>query len=420
MISKLKPKSEFSRNVLTLMTGTTIAQAIPIAISPILTRLYSPEDFGLFALYMSIAGMFSIIATGRYELAIMLPKSNEDTLHIVILSAIIILFISCLSLLIIILFQNEILKLLNNDEISQWLYVIPLSVILVGFYQIINFWANRQKSYKVLANSKVIKSASSSASNISLGMLGGFSGGLIVGELVGQFFAIISLLKQNKLYSYIVSMENIKTLKIIALAKKYKKLPLLNAPNALIDGFRMSGINILISQYFSNFILGHFSLAWRMLQAPMVLVGSSLSQVLLQKLSSSDRGKLYQIALQFIFKSALIALPIFIFIYLYAYDIFMFVFGNQWKISGEIASLLSPWLFMNFISSPISSIFIILNRQEIMLIFSIFYMLVPLSLIYFFNSSSILIVINYISVSMAFMLLIFIAMALYIAGKVRT
>ena len=89
MINKLKPKSEFSRNVLTLMTGTTIAQAIPIAISPILTRIYTPEDFGMFALYMSVASILSVVATGRYELAIMLPKKDEDAVNIVALSIII-------------------------------------------------------------------------------------------------------------------------------------------------------------------------------------------------------------------------------------------------------------------------------------------------------------------------------------------
>ena len=82
MLDNLKPKSEFSRNVLTLMTGTTIAQAIPIAISPILTRIYTPEDFGMFALYMSIASILSVVATGWYELAIMLLKKDEDTVNI--------------------------------------------------------------------------------------------------------------------------------------------------------------------------------------------------------------------------------------------------------------------------------------------------------------------------------------------------
>lgn len=89
MISKLKPKSEFSRNVLTLMTGTTISQALPIAVAPILTRIYSPEDFGLFAFYFAIVSILAVLATGRYELAIALPKKRDDAYQIVILSSII-------------------------------------------------------------------------------------------------------------------------------------------------------------------------------------------------------------------------------------------------------------------------------------------------------------------------------------------
>ena len=87
MLTKLKPKSEFTRNVLTLMTGTTIAQAIPIAISPILTRLYTPKDFGVLALFVAITSIFGSIANGRYELAIMLPKKDEDAVNILALGS---------------------------------------------------------------------------------------------------------------------------------------------------------------------------------------------------------------------------------------------------------------------------------------------------------------------------------------------
>jgi len=83
LLKRLKPKSEFSRNVLTLMTGTTIAQAIPIAISPILTRIYTPEDFGVFALYMSVASLLAVVDTGSYEHAIILPKKDEGAVNIV-------------------------------------------------------------------------------------------------------------------------------------------------------------------------------------------------------------------------------------------------------------------------------------------------------------------------------------------------
>ena len=132
MLTKLKARSEFSRNVFALMTGTTIAQAIPIAISPILTRIYTPEDFGVFALYMAIASILSVIATGRYELAIMLPKKDEDAINIAALSIIISFFVSFVSLLIVFVFNAQITNLLGNPEISNWLYFIPLTVLLTG------------------------------------------------------------------------------------------------------------------------------------------------------------------------------------------------------------------------------------------------------------------------------------------------
>ena len=104
MLIKLRPKSEFSRNVLTLMTGTTIAQAIPIAISPILTRIYTPEDFGVFALFIGVVGVISVIATLTYEQAIILPKYDKYAINIFMLSLILILFTSIFSFIIIFLF----------------------------------------------------------------------------------------------------------------------------------------------------------------------------------------------------------------------------------------------------------------------------------------------------------------------------
>ena len=130
MIKRLKKRftsGSFARNVLTLMTGTTIAQAIPIAISPILTRIYTPEDFGVFALYMSIASIIAVLATGRYELAIMLPKKDEDAVNIVALSIIIAFFVSLISFLIVFIFNTQITNLLGNPEISNWLYFIPIT-----------------------------------------------------------------------------------------------------------------------------------------------------------------------------------------------------------------------------------------------------------------------------------------------------
>jgi O-antigen/teichoic acid export membrane protein len=394
------------------MTGTTIAQAIPIAISPILTRIYSPADFGIFALYMSIAGLFSAVATGRYELAIMHPKKDEDAINLVVLSVTIAFFISLVVLLIIFLFNQQITELLGNTEISKWLYVIPLTVLLTGVYQSFNYWSNRKKQYKRLATSRVIQSVTVGSTNLGMGFNGFGTSGLVVGSVVGQSIATLVLMKMvwkedNKLLDYV------NKLKIFALIKKHKKLPLLNLPNALIDSFRLSGISMLIAKFFSTATLGQFSLAWKIIQTPTSLIGGSLSQVFFQKVANANKVDLNTIVNKFIVKAALIAAPIFLIIYIFSVDIFIFIFGANWELAGEAASVMAPWLFLNFVSSPLSLLFIVLNKQEILLIFSILFMAIPLAIIIIFQSSSFIEVLLMVTFSVSIMIIIFILMVIY-------
>ena len=416
MINRLKPKSEFTRNVLTLMTGTTIAQAIPIAISPILTRLYTPEDFGIFALYISVALLFATMATGRYELAIMLPKKESDAVHILFLSLLITVFITLLTLCIVFFFNQQLTDILGNQEISLWLYFIPFTVFFMGLYQSLNYWSNRNKGYKELAISRVVQSSATGISNLGMGGLNFGASGLIVGNIIGQFLSTLYLFK--KVYhSQSRPRWMFNKLKTMALLKKYKKLPLLNLPNVLIDNFRLSGINILIAKFFTTATLGQFALAWKMVQTPMGVIGRSLAQVFFQKIASVKRDELYGIIKSFIVKASLVALPIFAIIYLFSVDIFIFVFGKNWSLAGESASIMSPWLFLNFLTSPLSQIFIVLNKQEIMLTFSIFYMAIPLSIIYFFRDLGFVDVLSLVTLSMSIMLLLFIGMVLFYAKK---
>jgi len=412
LIRKYKPRSEFSRNVLTLMTGSMIAQAIPIAISPILTRIYTPEDFGMFALYMSIASLFAIFATGRYELAIMLPKKEEDAVNILVLSIMIAFLVSMLSFIIIFLFNQEIVSWLGNASLSNWLYVIPLSVLFTGLYQSFNYWNNRKKAYKRLAVSRVTQSATTGSVNLGMGWSGFGVSGLIVAGLSGQLAATTVLGRTIWKHDKKI-LRCIDKLKIFALIKKYKKFPLLNLPNAVIDSFRLSGINLLIAKYFATATLGQFSLAWKMVQVPIVLVGGSLAQVFFQKVSSSKKSDLYAIIVKYIKKASLISAPIFLLVYLFSEDVFGFVFGKDWVLAGEAASVMAPWLFINFVSSPLVSIMLILNKQELVLLFSLFYSSVPLGLIVLFYHYGFIEVLAYITTAMSVMLLLFSAVIVY-------
>ena len=366
MLKKLRPKSEFSRNVLTLMTGTTIAQAIPIAISPILTRIYSPEDFGVFALFMSISSIISVVATGRYELAIMLPKKDGDAVNIAVLSILIAFFVSFITFLIVYFFNDRITNLIGNPEISSWLYFIPVTVLLTGIYQSFNYWSNRKQQYKRLAVSRVIQSGTRATANLGMGFGNFGSSGLILGGIMGQGIATITLgkliWKEDKDWLRLV-----KKLKIYALIRKYKDFPRINMFHAFINDAKNFIVNIFLIKYYSSFILGQFYMVNRILLLPSSLIGSSVTQVLYRTIVEKYNNKedFSKDILHIMIKLFLFAFIPFLLMVFFGEEIFGFVFGNNWKIGGEIASSYALYILFHFIASSISIIPIIIQKQKI-------------------------------------------------------
>ncbi|MHB9014898.1 MAG: oligosaccharide flippase family protein, partial [Sulfurovum sp.] len=171
------------------------------------------------------------------------------------------------------------------------------------------------------------------------------------------------------------------------------------------------------AKFFTTATLGQFSLAWRMVQMPMGIIGGSLSQVFFQKVSSTKRTDLHRIVVKFIIKASLVAAPIFLVIFFFAVDIFKFAFGENWELAGQAASAMAPWLFLNFLSSPMANIFIVLNRQEIVLLVSLVYMLLPILILIFLNSMGFIEVLNIITLTMSMVLIFYILLVLNYANK---
>ena len=365
MLNRLKPKSEFSRNVLTLMTGTTIAQAIPIAISPILTRIYTPEDFGVFALYMSVASLLSVMATGRYELAIMLPKKDEDAVNIVALSIIIAFFVSFISFLIVFIFNAQITNLLGNPEISSWLYFIPVTVLLTGIYQSLNYWSNRKKEYKRLATSRVVQSGTTATSNLALGFTEFTSSGLIFSSILGQGIAtgILSLLiyKNNKK----IFIKITKT-KILFFLKKYIDFPKYSIFSDLLTTANSQLAILFLANLFSISVVGFFSFASRIVSVPTAILSSSIGDVFRQEATKSyvEDHECESIYVSTLKKLIFLGFIPFLIIYLFSPLLFELLFGSTWREGGVYASILAPMLFLQFVSSPLSMMYYIAQKQK--------------------------------------------------------
>ena len=364
MFKKLKPKSAFTRNVLMLMTGTTIAQAIPIAISPILTRVYTPEDFGIFALYLAIVGFISIVITARYEMAIVLPKSDEEAINVLALALLITLSLVVLSILTILLFKDEILQLFNAQSVGNLIFLVPISLLFAGIIQTFNYWSNRKEYFKAMSSSQIAQSFTIGSMQPLFGYFS-INGGLILGNILGRavaaFVLVDKFVKNDKKYLKEVNKES-----MITQMKKYKDFPLVNSLHAFSDILRSSGSVMLISTFFGTTVLGFYSLSLRVLQVPIGIIGSALGQVLYKKFTTlhNDGENLYPYVKSVVVKLFLIAVPSFGLLFFIAPELFAFVFGEKWRVAGEYSQLLIPYLFMNFLISPISQIPNVLGKQK--------------------------------------------------------
>lgn len=364
MINQLKPKSEFTRNVLTLMTGTTIAQAIPVVISPILTRIYTPEDFGVLALFIAITGIFSVIASGRYESALMLPKKEEDALNIFALGFVLVIGLSLLLLIIILVFHQHLVDVLRNDAIGMWLYFIPLAVFFIGLFNLLTYYNNRMKYYKDIANATIVKSVILAAVQIAVGIVKTGAVGLISGQLVSSFFANIKLLKN------IVTKQNIwhrlSKVKMIVLARKYKDFPKFQAPHALLNTFSTYIPVYLFTPFFGLTVVGLYTLSTRIVFSPMMIIAGASAKVYTQKVTQlyNEKEDAYGFTLRFL-KSLVkkITIP-FVVIIVFAPEIFAFIFGQEWREAGVYTQILSLALFFNVVVSTVSFIPSLIGKQQ--------------------------------------------------------
>ncbi len=348
-------ENSYLKNVVVLMFGSGISQLIPFAISVVLSRLYTSEEFGVFTLFSSIVSFLAVISTMRYEVAIMLPKRNIEAFHLVVLSLIISLFVSVTVLISTLLFPISISELLSSQNIKPWLFLLGISVFLVGGVQTFTIWFNRRKKYKIISSTMVSQSATTATINTINGFSGLTSGGLIIGGISGQFIAFVNYARlffkyYSRLFKYFSWQRLWKA------AKDYSDYPKFSFPHRLVDMISITGLPIIIAFLFTEAILGWYGFMLRVLKAPLGILAASLGQVYFQQLSEqvAQRKSVKSLFRKTVLRIAVIILPFFIVILIWGPDIFAFVFSEKWRQAGVYAQYLTPWLLVSSITSPVS------------------------------------------------------------------
>ena len=367
MFSRYKrlTSNEFYRNVFTLISAISVAQGIAFLIYPILTRIYTPEEHGIFSIYMSIIAITSIVSTGKYELAVLLPKDDFKSINLVFLSFFLSLVVSLFLLILIILFNRSFSDFLGNEDIRIWLYLVPLSTLLVSIFQILSFWSNRHKRYSRMAGANVSQSVFGSVIKISSSGFLSNAGGLIIGTVAGQALGIAGylkdiLIKDKKLLSEISFVE------IKNCMREYKLFPKFSLIHYLVNNFSSSMPVFAIGIWFSTAETGVYSLAFLMINRPVTILTSSFLHVFSQKVVSKyNEGKEIKGDVnRFIRKLLQLGIAPFIVFGALGPVLFPLIFGEEWSEAGRYIQILLPWMFVVYLASSLSFLPDMLGKQK--------------------------------------------------------
>ena len=365
-------KKEFVKNVLTLITGSAISQIVVYASILILARLFSTELFGVYFLFTSSILLLKPIISLQLDLAIVLPKKDEEAINIFALTTVVIFILSLLLFLIILFFKDAILTFFEIEKLTYFIYLLPLSTFFYGFISTLNYWNNRTKSFKNIAKGNISKSSILSLSQIATGASKLNSIGLIPGMILGQITQVILLLKVS--FSSLNKLKKeISFIKMILLAKKYKDIPKFNTLISFLNTLSNEIPVLMITKYFGLANAGIYGLAIKVGRAPSGIVQDSVSQVFFNKATeiyNQDKN-----LTKIITKTGknLLKIGLLIFVPLFIISFYLdIVFGKDWQQVGLYLRVLIPWLFIMFLSSPLTSLIVILNKQKTILFYDIF------------------------------------------------
>lgn len=367
-----------------------IAQVIPLITMPLLSRIYSIEEHGVYNLFFSIVTSLSILATLRYELAIILPKQDVDAVYVTKISILISILISLASIMLIFVFQKQILALLKHKILFKWLLFIPLSLLFNGIIQSLNYWNNRQKQYRILAKGKIVSSVVINILPIFIFLKYKYEGVLILSFVLSQILCIVYLAFSNKNLFYIWKTANeFKVLKDIFFL--YKNFPLLNAPSSLIDQIASAIPMFFINKYFGLAAAASYGIAMKVVSIPSALVSYSISQVLYQELAEkrNNGASLFPTVLGIMYKLIIFGICPYAILVMFSDKMFPFFLGEQWKEAGEFAKILSVSAYLKLIISPLSITLAVVDNLKLAALWQSIYFVgsVILAIIFRNNSS---------------------------------
>jgi O-antigen/teichoic acid export membrane protein len=354
-INNLMPRASFARNVGILAGGTAIAQALTVLALPIITRLYTPEDFSVLAVYTALLSIIGVVACLRFEIAIPLPNDDFEAANLLILGVLFNTAISLIVLLLVAFMSVQIANGIKQPALEAYLWLLPVGVWLTGSFGCVQFWATRRKLFSDIAQTRMTQSLSSVFAQVIMGWSANTGPlGLLIGQLTGS---VVGLNKLARLAWQDIRMHK-KKITPNTLGSTFQK----NSNFAKYSTFEsLANVGteqlpiIIIAVFAVGPEAGFALLAMKAAAVPVSLIGGSISQVYLSRASDEFRtGKLPEFTQKIMAGLVGAGVGPLMCIGILAPDFLPLIFGAQWTRTGEIVAWMTPWFILQFLASPIS------------------------------------------------------------------
>jgi O-antigen/teichoic acid export membrane protein len=348
-------KSGFLSAVAKLSGATVLGQFVTLLASVILTRLYTPEEFGFLAVFLALLTQMTVFTSLRYEWAIPPAKDDDDAFHLVVWCFLIVFGTTILATVSVATAGKQIAQWLNFPKIASYLYLFPIALLFIGWYQVFNYWALRKKEFSLLATSQVNKSIWTSGSQVLLGMCLAGPIGLLIGAVVNQI-AGTHILAKYFLRDYRSGQFHLSPSKLVAIALKYRQFAGICIISSFFNYAAIAAPPVLLSFFYNPDAVGAFSLAQRLSALPAVFISNAISQVYFAnacRLVHEDPQELKRLHV----RTTMLLLGVSSLAggaFLVSPWVIPWVFGTQWQTTGVMAQYMSPMLVVTLAISPLT------------------------------------------------------------------
>ena len=365
LLSRFMPEGSFARNVGMLTGGTAFAQALTVLALPLLTRLYTPEDFELLAVYVAVLSMVTVVSSLRYNIAIPLPEEDRHGMALLVLSLLCAAAVSALLATFVWLFPAIVADRLGQPSLMPYLWMVPLGVFLAAVYGALQYWSSRKKRFALITRTRVTRATGGIGAQAAVGFFAPSPFGLIFGHMLYGGLGVLGLARDLVLKDR-EALERIGLRQIKARALEYRRFPLWSVPESLFNTASIQLPLILIAASTAGPEAGFLMLAMRVMGVPMALVGSSVAQVFLAEAPKKYReGSLLAFTRHTM--SALLKTggPPLVAVGILSPILFPLIFGPSWQRAGSLVAWMTPWFVLQFVASPVSMVLHVTSKQGV-------------------------------------------------------